>query len=93
VGDVAITTRHLERACALEQIDSLGLGPVEQKYVRLLAECPTRLNVLASILGLPTRTISTVTEPFLVRLGLVVKDDQGRRQLTASGWEHLTGGV
>lgn len=80
---------HLERACALEQIDTLGLGPTEQKYLMLLSNGASRLNVLASMLGLPTRTVSQVTEAFLIRNGLVMKDDQGRRQLTAAGREHL----
>jgi hypothetical protein len=31
----------------------------------------------------------TVSEPFLLRAGLVVKDDAGRRQLTADGRLHL----
>ena len=31
-----------------------------------------------------------MTEPFLIRAGLVVKDDGGRRQLTAAGREHLS---
>jgi Holliday junction DNA helicase RuvB len=88
-NETAITAQHLVRACSLEQIDSLGLGPVEQNYVRLLVDGPTRLNVLASMLGLPSRTIAQVTEPFLIRVGLVFKDDQGRRQLTAAGREHL----
>lgn len=89
-GEVAITPEHLERACALEQIDGLGLGPVEQRYLHALAEGPARLNVLSSLLGLPARTISQVTEPFLIRAGLVCKDDGGRRELTAQGREHLS---
>ena len=44
--------------------------------------------MLASRLGLPTRTVAEVTEPFLIRSGLVVKDDQGKRQLSAEGREH-----
>ena len=79
---------HLGRACQLEQIDALGLGPTDQQYLRILLEGPTRLNMLASRLGLPTRTVAEVTEPFLIRAGLVVKDDQGRRQLSAEGREH-----
>ena len=51
-GNSTITEDHLERACQLEQIDGLGLGPTEQQYLRILAEGPTRLNVLASMLGL-----------------------------------------
>jgi holliday junction DNA helicase RuvB len=88
-GCTTITMAHLARACGLEQIDNLGLGPTEQAYLRIIAEGNSRLNVIASRLGLPARTISQVTESFLIRAGLVVKDDQGRRQLTALGREHL----
>jgi Holliday junction DNA helicase RuvB len=88
-GERAITLAHLERTCGLEQIDALGLGPVEQEYLRILAEGDSRLNVIASRLGLPPRTVSQVTEPFLIRSGLILKDDNGRRQLTALGREHL----
>lgn len=48
------------------------------------------MNVVASMLGLPPRTMSQVTEPFLIRSGLIVKDDQGRRQLTAKAREYLS---
>lgn len=89
-GKTTITLEHLERACQLEQIDALGLGPVEQQYLTCLAEGASRLNVLASMLGLPARTISQVTEPFLIRAGLIIKDDQSRRQLTAQGRQHLS---
>jgi holliday junction DNA helicase RuvB len=88
-GENAITLDHLKRACELEQIDPLGLGPTEKAYLLLLAEGATRLNVIASRLGLPSRTVAEVSEPFLIRAGLVAKDDQGRRQLTADGRLHL----
>lgn len=84
-GDRSITLNHLERACLLEGIDSMGLGPTEQRYLRIVSEGPTRLNVIASRLGLPTRTVAEVVEPFLIRSGMVVKDDGGKRQLTAEG--------
>jgi Holliday junction DNA helicase RuvB len=90
-GKSTITLTHLERACQLEQIDPLGLGPTDRQYLRILAEGNSRLNVVASRLGLPPRTVSHVVEPFLLRVGLVVKDDQSRRQLTALGREHLGG--
>ena len=89
-GEYTITVAHLERACALDQLDDLGLGPTEQQYLAALAEGNRRLNVLASILGLPTQTVSTVIEPFLIRSGLIVKDDSGRRQLSGKGREHLS---
>ena len=89
VGEATITVDHLQRACKLEQIDSLGLGPIEQQYLKIVAT-GARLNVISSILSLPTKTVSEVVEPFLIRAGLVVKDDQGKRQLTRNGREHLS---
>ena len=84
-----ITADHLRRACELEGTDALGLGPTDQQYLMILAGGPTRLNVVASRLGLPGRTVAEVVEPFLIRAGLVCKDDQGRRELTPEGREHL----
>jgi Holliday junction DNA helicase RuvB len=89
-GEMTITTDHLQRACSLEQLDDLGLGPVDQKYLQTVANGASRLNVIASTLGLPTKTVSEVVEPFLIRAGLVVKDDQGRRELTRKGRGHLS---
>lgn len=89
-GEFTITAAHLERACALDQLDELGLGPTEQQYLESLAAGNSRLNVLASIMGLPSRTVSTVIEPFLIRVGLILKDDAGRRQLSGKGREHLS---
>ena len=88
-GSSRITVSHLERACHLEGIDGLGLGPVEKQYITMLAEGANRLNVLASRLGLPARTVSQVIEPFLLRAGLLDKDEGGRRELTALGRTHM----
>lgn len=90
VGEEAICAQHLLRACALEEIDDLGLGPNEQTYLRIVAAGPTRLNVIASLMSLPTRTVSHVIEQFLIRAGLIAKDKGGLRELTAKGREHLS---
>jgi Holliday junction DNA helicase RuvB len=88
-GENAVTVEHLRHACRLEGCDSLGLGFLEQKYLRLLLDGPRRVNVLASALGVPSKTLTTVTEAFLIRVGLIDKDDQSRRVLTPKGREHL----
>jgi len=57
--------------------------------MRILLEGPTRLNMIASRLGLPAKTIEKVFEQnFLIRAGLVEKDDQARRVLTVAGRQH-----
>jgi len=89
VGDHAITKEHLERACVLEQIDPLGLDATEQQYLRCLADGPLRLNMLVSMLGLPAKTVSSVTESFLIRSGLITKDKNGLRMLTGKGMAHI----
>ncbi len=88
-GEHIISGDHLSRAFDLEGIDKLGLGITERKYLHFLAEGVGRLNVISSMIGLPSRTVAEVIEPFLLRSGLVIKDDGGRRQLTARSREHL----
>jgi len=88
-GETAVTVDHLLHSCRLEGCDGLGLGFLEQKYLRLLLDGPRRVNVLASALGVPTKTLTSVTESFLIRSGLIEKDDQSRRVLTPKGREHI----
>lgn len=85
-----LTAAHVERMCQMEGIDFLGLDHIEQQYLRLLREAdgPVRLNVLATHLGLPRRTIEAVIEADLIRLGLVTKTEKGR-MLTPAGGQHL----
>lgn len=84
---------HLLKACELTGIDPLGLNvATDLAYMNLLLDGDRQLNVIASCLGLPTRTVSTVIEPFLIRTGLVEKGKQSRRTLTPKGREHLLGG-
>lgn len=90
-GDGVITLQHLQRACDLEKIDPLGLDATEQEYLGYLANGPLRLNMLASMLGLPTKTVSSVTESYLIRNQLITKDKNGMRMLTGKGMEHVEG--
>jgi Holliday junction DNA helicase RuvB len=89
-GETRIVLDHLERACLLEGIDALGLGPNEQQYLRILAEGTNRLGVIATRIGLPARTVASVTEQFLIREGFIDKDESGKRFLTPKGREHLS---
>lgn len=90
-GETTITAHHLKRACQLEQLHGeLGLGPTEQNYIQIIGDGHARWNVIASMLGLPARTVSQVVEPFLLRAGLLAKAAQGKRQLTGIGREYLS---
>jgi holliday junction DNA helicase RuvB len=89
LDETEITVANLTLTCNIEEIDTIGLDSLEQQYLTMLKEeSPLRLNILATRLGLPTRTIEKIVESDLIRLGLVSKDDSGRI-LTAAGREHL----
>jgi len=88
-GTDLITLSHVRRMCDIEQIDSLGLDAIEQKYLRVLrdGEGPVRLNLLQAALGLPRQSIEMFESDF-IRLGLISKTEKGR-MLTPTGVEHL----
>ncbi len=88
-GEERITLDHVRKACELDRIDCRGLTSQEQKYIQLLGNSSLRLNVLASLMGMASKTVSDVIEPFLVRSGLLTKDKNGLRQLTQEGLDHL----
>lgn len=93
-GSDSIICLHLLRTCELEGLDEHGLDQTEQKYLRLLAQAngkPVRLSVISSILGLPNQTITSVTEKFLLRAGLVIRCENGRA-LTERGAEYADNG-
>lgn len=89
LGETKIIKAHFDKTCELEGIDPLGLDRSEVQLLKILhtAHGPVRLNVLASRLGLPTRTIQ-VFENYLIRQGLLERTPEGR-QITQVGTEHL----
>ena len=91
LGDTQVTSDHFARTVELEGIDELGLMPEDRRYLQLLAARPgqaVRLHTLSSSLGLHPRTLQTVVEPFLLRVGLVERTERGR-VITPKGLCHL----
>jgi Holliday junction DNA helicase RuvB len=85
-----VTIEHFQKACQLEDRDGrLGLDRNERSILRFLdqADGPVRLNVLASRLGICSKT-ATMYETFLVRSGLILRTEQGRA-LTPDGIEYV----
>ena len=89
-GSDLIKMSHVQKMFEIEQIDSLGLDVIEQKYLHILreGEGPVRLNVIATQMGLPRQSIEMFEADF-IRLGLISKSEKGR-MLTTKGIKHLT---
>ena len=85
-----ITVNHFHKMCELEGIDHIGLTNNEIKYMKILYEndYKVRLNVIASRMGLNPRHVSKIIEEFLIRQGLVTKNNSVR-VLTQKGLSHL----
>jgi len=80
-GAKLVMVEHLTRACAIERISDTGLDHQQQKYLKLLESGGSRLGVLAAQLGVAPKVVSQTIEPYLLRAGLILKDEQGRRHL------------
>ncbi len=89
-NEEVIRQDHCQRICEIESIDPKGLTDSEVKYMKILYENngSARLNVIASRLGLNTKHVSMIIEQFLIRDGLVTKNNSVR-VLTQDGIEHL----
>lgn len=88
-GRTVITMGDVKKAFHLLQIDELGLDSIERNYLKELSKHKNmKLNVIASKLGLPTRTISSVIEPYMLRQELIFKDGSNR-VITEKGKAHI----
>ncbi len=84
-----ITMDDVFEAFRLLNICSLGLDSIERNYLKELSKNKRmKLNVMSSKLGLPTRTIASVIEPYLIRTELIEKVGSDRA-ITDKGKEHI----
>lgn len=76
----------------LYEVDELGLDRLDRAVLEAICQKfgggPVGLSTLAISVGEETETVAEVAEPFLVRLGFVMRTPRGR-VATAAGWRHL----
>ena len=87
-----ITLAVAQDALAMQGIDSLGLDPLDRKYlttiVRVFDGGPVGAEAVAHTLNLAADTLVDEVEPFLLRSELLVRTPRGRR-VTPRGHDHL----
>jgi Holliday junction resolvasome RuvABC ATP-dependent DNA helicase subunit len=80
---------HVHKAFSLSGVDSNGLDALEQSYLKMFSEVKTlRLNIIASRLGLPAKTIQDVIESYLVHEEFITKEGS-ERVITEKGLNHI----
>lgn len=90
-GDGVVTQASARAALDLYEVDALGLDRIDQAVldvlIRRFGGGPVGLSTLAVAVGEEPETIETVSEPFLVRLGMLMRTPRGR-VATAAAWRH-----
>lgn len=91
-GDGVVSGPAARAALELYEVDSLGLDRIDRAVldvmVRRFGGGPVGLSTLAVAVGEEPETIESVSEPFLVRLGLLLRTPRGR-MATDAAWRHL----
>lgn len=91
-GDGVVDQASASAALELFEVDALGLDRIDRAVldvlVRRFGGGPVGLSTLAVAVGEEPETIETVAEPFLVRLGLIVRTPRGR-VATPAAWSHV----
>jgi Holliday junction DNA helicase RuvB len=91
-GSGVLTTRIVDNALKMEQIDPLGLDELDRSVLRALATVydggPAGIEAIAATLGEERDTLEDVVEPYLLQIGFLRRTKRGR-ELTAKACEHL----
>jgi Holliday junction DNA helicase RuvB len=91
-GHDTITLDAAQEALSLLEVDNLGLDKNDRRILETLIDKfgggPVGLNTLAAATGEEEDTITDVHEPFLIRLGMLVRTPKGR-QVTETAYLHL----
>jgi Holliday junction DNA helicase RuvB len=98
VRDYAIVTGEgagidaVNAALKLYDVDELGLDRLDRAVMNIVLNRfdggPVGLNTLAVSVGEEAETIEAVVEPFLVRIGLLIRTPRGR-VATREAWKHF----
>ncbi|MFN8172552.1 MAG: Holliday junction branch migration DNA helicase RuvB [Candidatus Nanopelagicales bacterium] len=90
-GDGVVSSSSARAALELYEVDALGLDRIDRAVldalVRRFGGGPVGLSTLAVAVGEEPETVETVSEPFLVRLGLLLRTPRGR-VATPAAWAH-----
>jgi Holliday junction resolvasome RuvABC ATP-dependent DNA helicase subunit len=90
--DVAVSKEMAAEALRLEGVDELGLDRLDRMYLQTLAVNyqggPAGVEALAASLNEEQQTLVDVVEPFLLKIGFIVRTPGGRKA-THSGVAHV----
>ncbi|MCK4766970.1 MAG: Holliday junction branch migration DNA helicase RuvB [Desulfobacula sp.] len=87
-----VTRESVQAALELEGIDVLGLTSLDRNYLKTIIDFykggPVGIEAIAATLQEETDTLVDVVEPFLLKIGLVLRTSSGRKA-SQKAYQHL----
>ncbi|MBI3108420.1 MAG: Holliday junction branch migration DNA helicase RuvB [Candidatus Rokubacteria bacterium] len=91
-GDGAVTAEVARGALDREGVDQAGLDRLDRRFLGAIIEQygggPVGLEAIAATINDEAETLAEVVEPFLLKIGFVVRSPNGRK-VTAAAYAHL----
>ena len=91
-GTGALSTKIVDSALKMEQIDALGLDELDRSFLKALVNVydggPAGIEAIAATLGEERDTLEDVVEPYLLQIGFLRRTKRGR-EVTTKACEHL----
>ena len=91
-GDGTISKPTVEAALALEGVDGRGLTRLDYRYLKTIIDYygggPVGIEAISATLQEESDTLVDVVEPFLLKIGMVIRTSSGRRTSDAA-YRHL----
>lgn len=91
-SDGRIDLALAQAALDMQGIDDRGLDSLDRKYLSSLINVfrggPTGIDAIAHQIETPLDTLQDEVEPFLLRLGFIIRSPRGR-MVTPDGYQHL----
>jgi len=91
-ADGKIAKPTVEAALALEGIDDKGLTRLDHRYLKTIIDFygggPVGIEAISATLQEETDTLVDVVEPFLLKIGMVIRTSSGRR-VSDDAYRHL----
>ncbi|RLB99761.1 MAG: Holliday junction branch migration DNA helicase RuvB [Deltaproteobacteria bacterium] len=87
-----VTKKSVQAALELEGIDALGLTSLDRNYLKTIIDFykggPVGIEAISATLQEETDTLVDVVEPFLLKIGLVLRTSSGRKA-SQKAYQHI----
>ena len=91
-GDGAVTEAIARDALDREGVDARGLDRLDRRFLGAIVDVygggPVGIEAVAATINDASETLAEIVEPYLLKIGFVVREPRGRR-VTREGYAHL----